>query len=202
MPNSHGVDAQAADYAFGASPPKPIGIVPPFEPPNRMVLAAARKRRSMKKILRWISLALFALLSIFLIWFGWVYATADNLLWFHAAAVPEAAREEVRPLYFALMTLIGGAAGGLGVLGLFVTLAFLRRGDPYAALGLSIAFAIPFVMAAVTAEKLANATGAPTSWHIMGVLLAMTALALLAHAGSCKAASAAPRRAPPDPETF
>jgi hypothetical protein len=36
-------------------------------------------------------------------------------------------------------------------------------------------------MAAITAEELADATGAPTSWHIMGVLLAVTALAYGAH---------------------
>jgi hypothetical protein len=136
-----------------------------------------------KKLLRWTSVVLFVLLSLFLLWFGWVYATVDNLLWFHAAAVPEAARDEVRPLYFALMNLIGGSSAGLGVLGLWVTAASLRQGDPKAALGLSIAYAIPFAMAAVTAEELAK-TGAPTSWRIMGVLLAATALALMAHIGS------------------
>jgi hypothetical protein len=37
-------------------------------------------------------------------------------------------------------------------------------------------------MAAYVAETLAKLTGAPTSWHIMGMLLAFAALALVAHA--------------------
>jgi hypothetical protein len=139
----------------------------------------------MKVILRWTSLVLYALLGAFLLWFGWVYATAENLLWFHAAAVPEAARDQVRPLYFALMNLIGGSSAGLGLLGLLVTLTSLRRGDPKIALGLAVAYAIPFAMAAVTAEDLAAETGAPTSWRIMGVLIAATAAALVTHLWSC-----------------
>lgn len=140
---------------------------------------------AMKMIMRGTSLVLYALLGAFLLWFGWVYATAENLLWFHAAAVPEAARGEVRPLYFALMNLIGGSSAGLGLLGLLVTLTSLRRGDPKIALGLAVAYAIPFAMAAVTAEDLAAETGAPTSWHIMGVLMGATAVALVAHLRSC-----------------
>jgi hypothetical protein len=35
-------------------------------------------------------------------------------------------------------------------------------------------------MAAVTAEKLAAATGAPTSWHIMGILMTVNVGAWLA----------------------
>lgn len=145
----------------------------------------------MKPILRWTSLALFALLGAFFIWFGWVYATVEDFLWFHAPAVPEAARNAVRPIYFALMNLIGGLSAGLGILGLWVTAALLRRGDPKTALGLAVAYAVPLLMAAVTAEELAR-TGAPTSWHIMGGLLAVAAFALFAHVGSCAKASAAP----------
>ena len=61
----------------------------------------------MSRILRWTSFVLFGLVSAFLIWFGITYATVTDILWFHAAAVPEAARDDVRALYFALMTLIG-----------------------------------------------------------------------------------------------
>jgi len=144
----------------------------------------------MKQVLRWASVVVFALLGAFLVWFGWVYATVGDILWFHAAAVPEAAREEIRPLYFALMNLIGGSSIGLGALGLFITLAFLRAGNAAAALALSFAYLIPFAMAAVTAEELA-ATGAPTSWRIMGALMAATAFALITHIAS---GAYAPRR--------
>lgn len=137
----------------------------------------------MRIFLRVTSVVLFAALGAFLLWFGWVYATVENLLWFHAAAVPEVARSEVRPLYLALMSLIGGSSVGLGALGLFVTFTRLPRGDFKAALCLAIAYSIPFAMAAVTAEKLAR-TGAPTSWRIMGVLLAVTLIACLSHAAS------------------
>lgn len=138
----------------------------------------------MKPILRWTSIILFALLSAFLVWFGWLYASVEEPLWFHDAAVPDHAKEAVRPLYFALMTLVGGSSLGLGVLGLFVTLTSLRQGARGAGAVLAVAMAIPFVMAAITAEELAAATGAPTSWHIMGVLLLVTLIAYLAHAGA------------------
>lgn len=134
----------------------------------------------MKKFLRWASLSLYSLLSFFLIWFGWLYASVDEPLWFHSAAVPETAREAIRPLYFALMNLIGGSSLGLGLLALFATLTAVRRGSIAAASMLVVALATPFVMAAVTAEELSK-TGAPTSWHIMGVLLFLTMIAYLAH---------------------
>jgi hypothetical protein len=142
----------------------------------------------MRKLLRLTSILLFTLLGAFLLWFGWVYATVENLLWFHAAAVPDSAKEAMRPLYLALMNLIGGSSIGLGVLGLYATFALLPRGDARAALALSVAYAIPFALAAATAEELAK-TGAPTSWHIMGVLMAGTALALAAHVASCRGES-------------
>ena len=134
----------------------------------------------MQSKLRLISVVLFAAVSLFLIWFGATYATVHDMLWFHAAAVPEAARGAVRPLYFALMTLIGGAALALGLLAAYVIAVPLRQGVRGAATALTAAFALVFTMAAITAEKL-SATGAPTSWHIMGVLLAVTALAYIAH---------------------
>jgi len=131
----------------------------------------------MRGIVGLLGIVLFALLSIFFIAFGVLYASVDELLWFHAAAIPDAAREAVRPLYFALMDLIGAASVGLGVLGLYVTAGPLRRGGG-AALALAGAFATPLIGAAVVAERLASLTGAPTSWHIMGGLLALTMTAL------------------------
>lgn len=139
-----------------------------------------------------LGMALFVLVSVFLIWFGVTYATVDDMLWFHAAAVPEAARAQVRPLYFALMTLIGSSSISLGLLGLYVVAGPLRRGAKGAATVLVLVYALVFVMAALTAEKLAS-YGAPTSWHIMGVLLAVTAAGYVA---CCAAPLRAPRSAP------
>ncbi len=130
-----------------------------------------------KPVLTWTSIALFALLGLFLIAFGALYAGVNDMLFFHAAAVPEAARHDVTPLYLALMKLIGGASIGLGLLGLYVTFGPLRAGARGAAAALAVTFAIPVLMAAYVAETLATITGAPTSWHIMGVLLAVTGLA-------------------------
>lgn len=132
----------------------------------------------MKSVIRIAGLALFAALSLFFIAFGALYASVADMLWFHAAAVPESARPEVLPLYLALMDLIGSASIGLGVLGLYAVFGPLRQGRTGAAFALSIAFAIPLVGAAMVAERLAAMTGSPTSWHIMGVLLALTACAL------------------------
>jgi hypothetical protein len=134
----------------------------------------------MRARLKLASILLFMLLSIFLMVFGALYASVRDLLWFHAAAVPTPALDDVRPLYFALMTLIGGSSGALGLLGAYVALVPLRRGAPGAASLLAIANAVALVMAAVTAEKLAAATGAPTSWHIMGILMAVNVGAWLA----------------------
>jgi len=131
-------------------------------------------------LLNWVSIALFALLGLFLIAFGALYATVSDMLFFHAAAVPETARHAVKPLYLALMKLIGGASIGLGLLGLYVTFGPLRVGSRVAAPVLTVTYAIPVLMAAYVAETLAKITGAPTSWHIMGVLLGVTGVALLA----------------------
>jgi hypothetical protein len=119
------------------------------------------------------AMILFMALSVFLMAFGALYASVKDVLFFHAAAVPERAREDVKPLYFALMALIGGASFGLGLLGAWVTLVPLRRGAAHAATFLFASIAIALVMAAITAEKLAAATGSPTSWHIMGALMAI-----------------------------
>ncbi|MBL8550116.1 MAG: hypothetical protein JNJ73_09015 [Hyphomonadaceae bacterium] len=132
--------------------------------------------------LRLASLGLFGVLGVFMVAFGALYASVQSMLPFHAAAVPAHALGDVRPLYFALMKLIGGASAGLGLLGLYVTFGPLRRGAPGAATALFATYAVPIVMAAIVAEHLAAATGAPTSWHIMGVLMAINAAALGAHA--------------------
>ena len=137
-------------------------------------MSARTPARSMFKLL---GVILFMALSVFLMAFGVLYASVHDILFFHAAAVPSRALEDVRPLYFALMTLIGGASFGLGLLGAYVTWLPIRRGVPHAASFLAAANAVALVMAAVTAEKLAHATGSPTSWHIMGVLMAINLLA-------------------------
>ena len=144
------------------------------------------------RLLRWLSIALFSLLSAFLLWFGFIYLTVSEPLWFHAAAVPETARAAVRPLYFALMNLIGGASLALGGLALIVTLTGLRKREAWAAPALAAAFATVLIVAAVTAEELARETGAPTSWRIMGALLAIDVFALgTALAGGQRAGAAA-----------
>ncbi len=120
----------------------------------------------------------FVALALFYGVFGFFYASVQDILFFHAAAVPEPARDSVRPLYFALMKLIGAAVIGLALLGAFVTFTAVRRGDRPAAVALFVAYAIPLFGAAYVAETLASATGAPTSWHIMGALLLIDAIAL------------------------
>lgn len=144
----------------------------------------------MQAKLRLASLILFGLVSLFLIWFGFTYSTVKDMLWFHAAAVPEAVRGDVRPLYFALMTLIGGSSAALGLLGAYVIVGPLRSGAKWAASALTFVFALAFVTAAVTAEKL-SATGAPTSWHIMGILLAVTTAGYVLHVVATRGRSAA-----------
>ena len=131
--------------------------------------------------LRWVSIGLFLLVCAFFIAFGVLYASVEDLLWFHAAAVPSLALSDIRPLYFALMKLIGGAAIALGLLGSYVVLGPIRKGQTIAAAALSVAFSVPLLMAAYVAETLAATTGAPTAWHNMGVLLAVTASAWAAH---------------------
>jgi hypothetical protein len=62
----------------------------------------------------------------------------------------------------------------------------MRRGLPGAATLLATTNTIAFAMAAITAEKLADATGSPTSWHFMGIGLAATLVALSAYAASAR----------------
>jgi hypothetical protein len=110
------------------------------------------------------------------------------MLWFHGAAVPAELHPQFLPLYLALMNLIGGSSFAMGLLSACITIIPLRRGASWAAPALAAAYAIVFIMAAITAEELADATGAPTSWHIMGLLLAATALAYGAHVAASRSA--------------
>jgi hypothetical protein len=135
----------------------------------------------MQEILRWISIALFLALSLFMLWFGYVYASVTDMLWFHGAALPTELHPQVLPLYLALMNLIGSSSFVVGLLTAYVALIPLRRGAPWAAAALFGAFTIVFAMAAITAEELAASTGAPTSWHIMGVLFAVAAAGYSTH---------------------
>jgi hypothetical protein len=136
----------------------------------------------MQTKLQWASVILFMVVSVFLIAFGLLYANVTDLLWFHAAAVPPEALEKVRPLYFALMKLIGGASIGLGLLGAYVVLGPLRRGIPWAATFVAGTYWLAFGVAGYTAIRLNELTGAPVAWYNMAILSALTALAFTAHA--------------------
>jgi hypothetical protein len=94
-----------------------------------------------------------------------------------AAAVPVEIRAAVLPLYVALMALIGGSSVALGGLGLYLTFGPLRSGAGGAATALASAYSVAFLTAAFVAERLARDAGAPTSWHIMGILMAINAFA-------------------------
>lgn len=143
----------------------------------------------MRTKLQWTSVILFMAVSVFLVAFGLLYANVNDLLWFHAAAVPPDALEKVRPLYFALMKLIGGASIALGLLGAYVVLGPMRRGMPGAATLVSVTYWIAFGVAGYTAIRLNALTGGPVAWYNMAILSALTALAYAAHA-------LAPRRSP------
>lgn len=135
----------------------------------------------MKSKLQWASVILYLVVSVFLVAFGLLYANVNDLLWFHAAAVPPDALEKVRPLYFALMKLIGGASIGLGVLGAYVVWVPMRKGLPLAGLFVAVTYWIAFGVAAFTAIRLNELTGAPVAWYNMAILSAMTLAALIAH---------------------
>jgi len=96
--------------------------------------------------------------------------------------VPADALEKVRPLYFALMKLIGGASIGLGLLGAYVVLGPMRAGMKWAASFVAGTYWIAFGVAGYTAIRLNELTGAPVAWYNMAILSALTGLALLAHA--------------------
>jgi hypothetical protein len=134
-----------------------------------------------KSIYQWTSVILFLAVSAFLIAFGLLYANVTDLLWFHAAAVPPDALEKVRPLYFALMKLIGGASMGLGILGGFVVMGPMRQGVRGAATFVSLTYWIAFGVAAFTAIRLNELTNAPVAWYNMAILSALTAAAYAAH---------------------
>jgi hypothetical protein len=135
----------------------------------------------MQTTLQWTSLILFMAVSAFLVAFGFLYSNVNDLLWFHAAAVPADALEKVRPLYFALMKLVGGASIGLGLLGAYVILGPMRQGVRGAATLVAVAYWVAFGVAAFTAIRLNELTNAPVAWYNMAILSGLTALALLAH---------------------
>lgn len=143
------------------------------------------------QVLRWLGVVLYLALTAFIIFFGVLYTTVDgslwsapvikdHMLWFHAAAVPEAARPAILPLYTGLMKLVGTFALGLALFMGWAALGPVRAGSKPAAVVLAIALAIPVVGAAYVAERLRAETGAPTGWGIMGILLAVNVVALLA----------------------
>ncbi len=136
----------------------------------------------MRTKLQWTSVILFMLVSAFLIAFGFLYANVNDILWFHAAAVPPEALDKVRPLYFALMKLIGGASIALGILGAYVVLVPMRRGMPWAATLVAVTYWIAFGVAAFTAIRLHELTGAPVAWYNMAILSVLTFVAYAAHA--------------------
>lgn len=156
----------------------------------------------MRRHLGKIGIGLNLALSAFMLWFGYVYSSVTDMLWFHGAAVPEELHAQFLPLYLALMNLIGGSSVAVGVLTAYIALGPLRTGSQWASAVLFGSFAIVFVMAGVTAEELAASTGAPTSWHIMGVLMTVAALAYGANLAAWPAQtrdllrSAAPNRQP------
>jgi hypothetical protein len=136
----------------------------------------------MRAFLQWTSVIMFLAVSAFLVAFGLLYANVTDLLWFHAAAVPPEALDKVRHLYFALMKLIGGASIGLGILGGYVVLGPMRQGVPWAATFVSLTYWIAFGVAAFTAVRLNELTGAPVAWYNMAVLSGLTAIGYAAHA--------------------
>jgi hypothetical protein len=148
----------------------------------------------MRAFLQWTSVVLFLAVSAFLVAFGLLYANVNDLLWFHAAAVPPDALDKVRTLYFALMKLIGGASIALGILGAYVVLGPMRQGVEWAATFVSLTYWIAFGVAAFTAIRLNELTGAPVAWYNMAILSGLTFLAYAAHA-------LAPRRAAPAEQT-
>ena len=65
--------------------------------------------------------------------------------------------------------------------------ARLRSGAPGAGAALLLTSAVALALAAGAAEKLAAATGSPTSWHIMGVILATSLIAFALNAIAARA---------------
>ena len=124
--------------------------------------------------LQWLSMIMFTLVSVFLVLFGLLYANVPDMLFFHAQALPEVHREAVKPLYFALMKLVGGASIGLGILGGFAVWGPMRAGVPNCGFVVSVAYIIAFAVAGFTAIRLNELTGADVAWYNMAILSAMT----------------------------
>lgn len=112
-------------------------------------------------------------IGVFYLAFGLLYASVGDYLFFHKAALPAGATDAFKPLYLGLMKLIGGASIALGVLGLYATFSAARTARGLGVL--VVAYATPLVFAAFVAETLRAETGAPTSWNLMGILLALLA---------------------------
>lgn len=123
--------------------------------------------------MRLIGMVLLALIGVFYLAFGGLYSSVGDFLFFHKAALPAGADAGFRPLYLGLMKLIGGASIALGGLGLWVLFAFRNEQRPGTILALGAAWALPLVGAGYVAETLRAQTGAPTSWNLMGILLAI-----------------------------
>lgn len=126
--------------------------------------------------MRAIGMVLLALIGVFYLAFGALYSSVGDFLFFHKAALPSGAEAGFRPLYLGLMKLIGGASIALGGLGLWVLFAFRNDQRPGTILALGAAWTVPLIAAAYVAETLRTQTGAPTSWNLMGILLAILAV--------------------------
>jgi len=125
-------------------------------------------------LLRRIGLALYLLVTAALLAFGLLYASVSEMLFFHAAAVPVETHAAIRPLYLALMQLIGGSSMALALLGAYTIWWPMRQGVPYAQTAVTLAYLLAMAIAGVTAERLHAATAAPVAWHNMGILAGLT----------------------------
>lgn len=123
--------------------------------------------------LRFVGLLLLALIGAFYLAFGALYMSVGDYLFFHKAALPAGTEQGFRPLYLGLMKLVGSASIAVGGLGLMVLFGASATKRSPSALGLGLAWAVPLVIAAYVAETLRVETGAPTSWTLMGILLAI-----------------------------
>ena len=128
-------------------------------------------------LLRRIGLALYLLVTAALLAFGLLYVSVSDMLFFHAAAVPVEAHAAIRPLYLALMQLIGGSSLALALLGAYTIWWPMRQGVPYAQTAVTLAYLLALAIAGVTAEGLREATNAPVAWYNMAVLAGLTLLA-------------------------
>ncbi len=128
-------------------------------------------------LLRRIGLALYLLVTAALFAFGLLYVSVSEMLFFHAAAVPADTHAAIRPLYLALMQLIGGASMALALLGAYTIWWPMRQQVPHAQTAVTLAYLLALAVAGFTAEGLRASTGAPVAWYNMAVLAGLTLLA-------------------------